>query len=73
MHVGIALDLGPAEQVLGDAAGQLEARRVQPARCHRAEIDQLGPGFAGPVDDGETDAAQPGVSWLDRGQRQGGG
>ncbi|OIQ71623.1 hypothetical protein GALL_467580 [mine drainage metagenome] len=73
MNVGVALDLGPGEQVLLHAAGQLEGGWVQALRRDRSEIDKLGRRLAGAVDQREADTAQTGVPGLDRRKRQGGG
>ena len=70
MHVGVTLDLRPAEQVGGGLAGQPVAGRVEPARRARAEIDHLGPALPGRMHQREADAAEAAVPGLHRRQRE---
>ena len=72
MDVGVALDLGPGEQVLLHAACQAEGIRSKPGRGYWAKIDCLGRTLPGAMDNYETNAAEAGVPGLDRGKRQGG-
>jgi len=70
VHVGVALHLGPGEQVGGDLAGQTVAGRVEPGGRAGAEIDDLGAAGAGGMDQGEAGAAEAAVPGLHRGERE---
>jgi len=68
MDVGIVLHLGPGEQVGRDPAGEPEVSVVERRWRRWPEVHHLGAGLAGAMNYGLTDAAEPTIPWLDRGE-----
>ena len=70
VDVDVAFHLRPGEQVGGHAPGHFVGRGIGGRRRARAEIHHLGALLAGAMHQREADAAETGVPWLVRGQRE---
>ena len=72
MHVAVADNLRPGEQLGPHLPGQRERGRVEAVRCHRTKIDDIGTVGTRLVHDHEPDAAEAAVPRLDRGESKSG-
>jgi hypothetical protein len=70
VHVAVADDLRPGEQLGPHFAGQRIGRRIETVWRDRAEIDHVSPIGTGRMDDQKADPTEAAVPRLDRRQRK---